>query len=87
MEPQGAAYGFTGCVRKEVLTLMKQLGNLAIVCARRKDVTLRIEQGRVKVLLSGTYAPAAFSADWDDDETILSVIHELNFGRYTPKTL
>ena len=65
---------------------MKQIGNLAIVCARRKDVTLRIEQGRVKVLLSGTYAPA-FSADWDDDETILSVIHELNFGRYTPKTL
>ena len=66
---------------------MKQIGNLAIVCARRKDVTLRIEQGRVKVLLSGTYAPAAFSADWDYDETILSVIHELNFGRYTPKTL
>ena len=24
---------------------MKQIGNLAIVCARRKDVTLRIEQG------------------------------------------
>ena len=87
MEPQGAANGFAGRVRKEVLTLMKQIGNLAIVCARRKDVTLRIEQGRVKVLLSGTYAPAAFSADWDDDETILSVIHELNFGRYTPKTL
>ena len=56
---------------------MKQIGNLAIVCARRKDVTLRIEQGRVKVLLSGTYAPAAFSADWDDDETILSVIHDV----------
>ena len=86
MEPQGAAYGFTGCVRKEVLTLMKQLGNLAIVCARRKDVTLRIEQGRVMVLLDGPYAPTAFSADWDDDETILSVIHELNFGRCAPKS-
>lgn len=35
---------------------MKQLGNLAIVCARRKDVTLRIEQGRVMVLLDGPYA-------------------------------
>ena len=34
---------------------MKQLGNLAIVCARRKDVTLRIEQGRVMVLLDGPY--------------------------------
>ena len=65
---------------------MKQLGNLAIVCARRKDVTLRIEQGRVMVLLDGPYAPTAFSADWDDDETILSVIHELNFGRFHRKT-
>lgn len=66
---------------------MKQIGNLAIICARRKDVSLRIEQGSVMVLLNGTYALAVFSADWDDDETILSVIHELNFGRYTPKTL
>ena len=44
---------------------MKQIGNLAIVCARRKDVTLRIERGRVMVLLDGTYAPTAFSANWD----------------------
>ena len=62
---------------------MKQIGNLAIVCARRKDVTLRIEQGRV---LDGTYASTAFSADWDDDETILSVINELNFGHCAPKS-
>ena len=54
---------------------MKQIGNLAIVCARRKDVTLRIEQGRVMVLLDGTYAPTAFFTDWDDDDTILSIIH------------
>ena len=64
---------------------MKQIGNLAIVCAQRKDVTLRIEQGRVMVMLDGTYAPTTFSADWDDDETILSVIHELNFGQCAPK--
>ena len=86
MEPQGAAYGFADRVRKEVLTLMKQLGNLAIVCARRKDATLRIEQGRVMVMLDGTYASTAFSADWDDDETILSVINELNFGHCAPKS-
>ena len=86
MEPQGVAYGFTGCVRKGSAYLMKQIGNLAIVCARRKDVPLRIEQGRVMVLLDGIYAPTAFSADWDDDETILSVIHELNFGQYAPKS-
>ena len=65
---------------------MKQIGNLAIVCAQRKDVTLRIEQGRVLVMLDGTYAPTAFSADWEDDETILSIIHELNFGGYAPKS-
>ena len=76
MEPQGAAYGFTGCVRKEVLTLMKQLGNLAIVCAQRKDVTLRIEQGRVLVMLDGTYAPTAFSADWEDDGEISELLHK-----------
>lgn len=66
---------------------MKQIGNLAIVCARRKDVTLRIEQGRVMVLLDGTYAPTAFFTDWDDDDTILSIIHELNFGHCAPKPM
>ena len=64
---------------------MKQIGNLAIVCARRKDVTPRIEQGRVMVLLDDTYAPTAFFTDWDDDDTILSIIHELNFGHCAPK--
>lgn len=65
---------------------MKQIGNLAIVCARRKDVTLRIEQGRILVLPEGAYAPTVISADWDDDETILSIIHELNFGNCAPKS-
>lgn len=65
---------------------MKQIGNLAIVCSMRKDVTLRIEQGRVMVLSEAAYAPTAFSADWDDDETILSIIHELNFGHCAPKS-
>ena len=65
---------------------MKQIGNLAIVCARRKDVTLRIEQDGFIVIPVGTYASTAFSANWDDDETILSVIHELNFGHCAPKS-
>ena len=80
-----AACGFCNPL-EEGSVCMKQTGNLAIICARRKDVSLRIEQGRVMVLLNGAYAPAVFSADWDDDETILSVMHELNFGHYTPKT-
>ena len=65
---------------------MKQIGNLAIVCARRKDATLRIEQGRVMVLSECAYAPTSFSADWDDDEIILSIIHELNFGNCVSKS-
>ena len=44
------------------------------------------KQGRVMVMLDGTYASTAFSADWDDDETILSVINELNFGHCAPKS-
>lgn len=32
------------------------------------------------------HASTAFSADWDDDETILSVINELNFGHCAPKS-
>ena len=65
---------------------MKQIGNLAIVCARRKDATLRIEQGRVMILSEAAYAPTSFSADWDDDETILSIIHELNFSNCVSKS-
>lgn len=34
---------------------MKQIETLAIVCAQRKDVTLRIEQGRVMILLDGAF--------------------------------
>ena len=59
---------------------MKQPGNLAIVCARRKDVALRIEQGRATLFVNGVCKQTTFSVDWDDDETILSMIAELNFG-------
>ena len=65
---------------------MKQLGNLAIVCAQRKDVTLRIEQGRATLFVNGVCKQTTFSVDWDDDETILSMIAELNFGCGEPKS-
>lgn len=61
---------------------MKQIGNLAIVCARRSDVQMEIRNRTVSVLV-GTIAPKeAWFADWDDDAAITALIHELNFGRY-----
>ena len=53
---------------------MKQLGNLAIVCAQRSDVLLEIHGGQNTLCIS-----------WDDDCFIQHIIHELNFGKYANK--
>ena len=45
---------------------MKQLGNLAIVCAKRADVSLQISEGRVFVRCD-TISPQPWSAPWNDD--------------------
>ena len=49
---------------------MKQIGNLAIVCAQRPDVLMQIYGGTVS------------STAWEDDDAIQDMIRELNFGRY-----
>ena len=52
---------------------MKQLGNLAIVCARRSDVLLQI-QGDVVCIYIGTEPQReAISLNWDDE----------NYGAYS----
>ena len=56
---------------------MKQLGNLAVVCAQRKDVLLEIRDKSATVCVGG-HPPRV--AHWDDDEKISEIIHELNFG-------
>lgn len=61
---------------------MKQLGNLAIVCATRKDTLLQMLNGNVAIHLGDGPNRAVLSAEWDDDETITAIIHELNFGKY-----
>ena len=59
---------------------MKQLGNLAIVCARRSDVILMVIEGEVHVYPQGSASiTPPFTAAWDDDDAILSIIHDLNF--------
>lgn len=61
---------------------MKQLGNLAIVCAKRKDTLLQMLNGNVAIHLGDGPNRAVLSAEWDDDEKISAIIHELNFGKY-----
>lgn len=65
---------------------MKQLGNLAIICAQRKDILLQMQNGNVCVLSGSGRDYTVLSAEWDDDETITAIIHELNFGQYKEET-
>ena len=61
---------------------MKQLGNLAVVCAQRPDVLMQIYGSEVSVHVREGPERAVFSTKWDDDEAIQHIIRELNFGRY-----
>ena len=59
---------------------MKQLGNLAIVCARKNHLVMQICDGKVSVHAGSDGGGLHRVMEWDDDETILNVIRELNFG-------
>lgn len=49
---------------------MKQLGNLAIVCAKRPDVLMQIYSGTVSVHVGTGPERETLSIAWDDDELI-----------------
>ena len=57
---------------------MKQLGNLAIVCARRADIVMTTQDGTVFVRSRVT--GETISSPWDDDKQIERIIREVNFG-------
>ena len=63
---------------------MKQLGNLAVVCAQRPRCADADLWQRGKRTHRRGPERAVLTAKWDDDETIQSIIRELNFGRYAP---
>lgn len=65
---------------------MKQLGNLAIICARRQSVLLQIQDGMVSVFVGAGPDRAVLSTRWDNDVEIERIIHELNFGKYREGT-
>lgn len=65
---------------------MKQLGNLAIICAKRENTLCQILDGRVCIFVGEGPNRANMEASWDDDDAITNIIHELNYGRYSEKT-
>lgn len=64
---------------------MKQLGNLAMVCARRPEVLMQLHEGTVSVFVGAGPGRAVMSSAWDNDPEITRIVHELNFGRYAPQ--
>jgi hypothetical protein len=64
---------------------MKQLGNLAIVCARRSNVLLHVLDCKATVHTGEGSERRAFTMNWDDDEKINKLIYELNFGELSEK--
>ena len=61
---------------------MKQIGNLAIVCAQRRSVQFTMENGEVRVTIRNFPGSPSFYLRWDDEKKIAEVIYELNFGKY-----
>lgn len=66
---------------------MKQLGNLAMVCARRPEVMMELHGGTVSVLVGADSEWAVMDSAWDNDAEISRIVHELNFGRYSPQNM
>ena len=64
---------------------MKQLGNLAIVCAQRPEVLLLVHKGTVELHVGEGPSRESIVAEWQDDEKVSSMIHELNHGQYKRK--
>lgn len=61
---------------------MKQLGNLAMVCARRPEVLMTLHEGQVTVYVGAGPDRAVLHTFWDNDKEISHIVHELNFGKY-----
>ena len=59
---------------------MKQLGNLAVICAQRPELL----GGLVLVQAKNR---AAMEAAWNDDVRIEKMIYELNFGAFSKERL
>jgi len=66
---------------------MKQLGNLAVICAKRNDILLQISKGMVTIHVGYDPDRTRLTSPWNDDDKINGFITELNQGRYTEENL
>ena len=66
---------------------MKELGNLAIVCARRPEVLMQVHDGMAAVYVDTGSGRAVLHSAWNDDAGVRRVIHELNFGSYAQREM
>ena len=64
---------------------MKQLGNLAIICAKRPEVMMTVYDGRVTVHVGTGPDRASMHSTCDSDAEINRIIYELNFGKFAEK--
>ena len=64
---------------------MKQLGNLAIICAKRPEVLFQLYNGTACVYVGKGPNRAHMEVRWDDDDAVSGIIKELNFGKYAEK--
>lgn len=64
---------------------MKQIGNLAIVCAKRPEMLMQIYNGTVCVHVGEGPNREHLDARWDDDTAISKMIYEINCGKYAEK--
>ena len=64
---------------------MKQLGNLAMVCAQRPEVIMQIHGGKGSVFVGAGHERTVMVSAWDNDAKISRIVHDLNFGRYSPQ--
>ncbi|MBO5140580.1 MAG: hypothetical protein J6B76_08020 [Peptococcaceae bacterium] len=64
---------------------MNQLGNLAVICAKRPEVLMQVYDGMVSVYVNFGPERTYMMAAWNDDEKISKIIHELNHGKYAVK--
>ena len=66
---------------------MKQLGHLAVVCARRPEVLMQIHDGKLTVFVGAGPDRAALHTSWDNDVEISRIVHELNYGKYAKEAV
>jgi len=61
---------------------VKEIGNLAIICAGRKNTLLQVIEGTITIHVGCGPNKETLTAAWHDDTTIREFIMELNHGRF-----